>query len=212
MFLTVLLLGLVTAREARAFYNPSQGRWLNRESQIYGLENYSENGLGSVDVIVTQLSERGRVTCDITKPPGTPMPMTIDNSTCTRQCTIAHEAQHLADRQQWCDKGRAAYQAAGANRARVAQQFIDWWGASKPWAECRAYTEEGKCLDSLWNASGCKKCYKDHKGGKRASKNSQAWWSLCCVQVQRDIGDNEDTRQSYCSMPGASSMPLFPFQ
>jgi hypothetical protein len=196
----------------QAFYNPSAGRWLNRESQIYGLGNYSENGLESVAVAAKQFSERGRVTCDFTKPPGTPMPMTINNSTCTRQCTIAHEAQHLEDRQEWCDKGRAAYQAAGANRAQVGQQLTEWWEASSAWAECRAYTEEGKCLDSLWNASGCKQCYKNYKDRKKPSKNEIAWWSSCCVQVQRDMGDNEDTRKSYCSKPEAKSMPPFPFR
>lgn len=51
--LTVLLLGLVTAREAQAFYNPSTGRWLSRDpiGERGGQNQYAFVGNKAIDSI-----------------------------------------------------------------------------------------------------------------------------------------------------------------
>lgn len=75
--------------------------------------------------------------------------ITNGNLTCTRPCTAAHEAQHVADWGPCCARARAAYQAPGANQPAVLAQWNAYLDGNRAWFECQAYRRSEACADTM---------------------------------------------------------------
>jgi hypothetical protein len=107
-----------------------------RENGLHGLHGYSG--------------------CDLTQPPGTPMPIQNDDTTCTRECTQLHEEQHARDIQDCCNLARAAYQAPGADKQQVTRRWNAYLAVNENEFECRAYTLSCQCGTAKALTACCK--------------------------------------------------------
>jgi len=71
---------------------------------------------------------------------------------CAGDCVARHEAVHVGDRQACCTRASACITAAAGDPAREAAceaTYDTWHPQLSDWTECRAYTTEVACLNSL---------------------------------------------------------------
>ena len=167
----LLVCSLLLAGNASAFYNPSTGRWLNRDPiaesgglNVYGfvknaaIEHLDPTGNQCV-VDVTAYPLGGSSACDPEKPPGSPMDIENKDKDAgpIATCTQEHEEQHVQDRQACCDAYRRAYRAApeGEKRWAIQKQYADFSKRNLNWLECRAFTKGMECASRLYFAHHC---------------------------------------------------------
>jgi hypothetical protein len=86
-----------------------------------------------------------------------------DNTCCTKDCTAAHEAIHKRDFDGWgcCAAASKAYNAKGADQAKVVQTYSDWQAKVVPISECNAYSNDVTCADALAKTKDCSGAGKD---------------------------------------------------
>jgi hypothetical protein len=80
-----------------------------------------------------------------------------DNTCCTKGCTAAHEAVHKRDIDGWgcCAAASTAFNAKGADKAKVAKTYNDWQNKVVAITECNAYSNDVTCADALAKAKDC---------------------------------------------------------
>ena len=137
------------------------------------------------------LYQNGTTTCSL--PGGTPSTV-INNTNCSRPCTVRHEGVHAADIGPCCARAGAAFDAAAsdADRASVRSRFFAWLSGNRTWFECRGYTESVKCADEMLTANNC---------------DSQS--SQCCSDLTAYRASMEASRAANCA--GAGSLGPCPF-
>ncbi len=80
-----------------------------------------------------------------------------DNTCCTKDCTIKHEAVHKKDADNWgcCKALGAAVKAKPADRAELIKKYGVWRAATTDITECNAYTSDEACADALAKTKDC---------------------------------------------------------
>lgn len=80
-----------------------------------------------------------------------------NNTCCTRDCTAQHEAEHKKDFDAWgcCKAISAAWNAKGADRAKLAKKYNDWSDAVSTTTECHAYSRDVVCADAMAKEKDC---------------------------------------------------------
>ena len=80
-----------------------------------------------------------------------------DNTCCTKDCTAAHEAVHKRDFDGWgcCGAASTAYNAKGADKAKIVKAYNDWQNKVLAITECNAYSNDVTCADALAKAKDC---------------------------------------------------------
>lgn len=80
-----------------------------------------------------------------------------DNTCCTKDCTAQHEAEHKKDFDAWgcCKALSVAWNAKGADKAKLAKQYNDWADAVSTTTECHAYSHDVVCADAMAKEKDC---------------------------------------------------------
>ena len=80
-----------------------------------------------------------------------------DNTCCTKDCTIKHEAVHKKDSDAWgcCKALGAAVKANPANRTELIRKYGIWRGATSEITECHAYKSDEACANELAKTKDC---------------------------------------------------------
>lgn len=136
------------------------------------------------------LYQNGTTTC--TFPAGTPS-TAINNSECSRPCTVRHEGIHSGDIAPCCSRAGAAHAAAAtaADKQAVENSFFGWMSGNRAWFECRAYAESVRCADELIAA-------------RRCSSSPASADAACCATLTAYRADKEARRTSNCAAAGGA--------
>ncbi len=200
------------------YYNASTGRWLGRDPFGYSLNEYCYFETDSLfvdsEVAVNAAGiggALGTTRCGLSKPVGSPMEVKINDTTCAKPCVEKHEDTHVQDQKSCCDKARAAYQAKGANKAKVAEDWNKYLKEGEDYFECRAYKAGVAHCDDLYKKKGCQECYDDWKKGKELTKAQKKLWP-CCVEIDNYSRSQGYQRDEYCKSKSASTEPTCPFK
>src|SRR5882672_5853910 len=124
----------------------------------------------------------GTTQCGLDNKPGSPMNVQINDKTCASPCVQKHEDTHVQDQKSCCDNARAAYQAEGANKAKVLQDWNQYLKDGEAYFECRAFKAGVAHCEDLYKKKGCQKCYDAWKAGKDLTKEQTEIWP-CCVEI-----------------------------
>jgi hypothetical protein len=196
------------------YYNATMGGWLSRDLNEYSLNPYSSDTVITLpqardNAGSTSADVNGTCKCNLDQPVGSPLEIKIlTKNECAKPCVQKHEDQHAADRKDCCNKARAAYQAQGANKAKVTQDWNNYVQQSSNWTECNAYTAEAKCFADLYKKNGCDACFDVWKKGGTPPKSQ---WD-CCI-VYRDWGRYAALEaKGRCSTKDAKNPPPCPFK
>jgi hypothetical protein len=141
--------------------------------------------------VLWQAANNGETSCSF--PDGTPS-TNVSNATCSRTCTVEHEAVHATDITPCCTAAGTAHRAAANEAAKraVETSFVRWLNANRSWFECRAYATSVTCAD---REIAAKKCgTPEMKAADRA----------CCTELAAYRADKETRRASNCRAAGAS--------
>ena len=185
------------------YYLPEVGRWVSGELDDEEVLNPYLFSLSDVDVLVDAdavilSTGLGSTECDLTKPPDSPMQKKNKDKACSKACTQEHEDQHEADLKPCCKKARAAYQAKGANKKKLAKAWKAYEKAARPWTECNAYKVSLKCADKALNDWDCD------------CPPSVAVLQDCnCMRTYKLSTKSQITK--FCGQKGAGNAPACPF-
>jgi hypothetical protein len=85
------------------------------------------------------------------------------NTCCTKECTQAHEQQHVTDHDGWgcCAALSAAWGKKGADKAELVKKYNTWFATANLLSECNAYTRSVECADALATTKDCAGTGKD---------------------------------------------------
>jgi hypothetical protein len=128
----------------------------------------------------------GTTTCD--RDTGT-MTTVINNTKCTRPCTVEHEADHRAYRGDCCRAYATARSAAIADgdttrRNALTQRYNAWISATSDYSECRAYRVSVACGERMQSDLSC----------SRPTEENRA----CCGDVRTYLASMRSKRDSRC--------------
>jgi hypothetical protein len=79
------------------------------------------------------------------------------NTCCTKDCSQEHEQQHVnfENNQGCCKALSVAWNAKGADKAKLSKKYSQWVKDTESIAECQAYSNDVKCADALAKTKDC---------------------------------------------------------
>jgi hypothetical protein len=81
----------------------------------------------------------------------------IQNTCCTKDCTIKHEKTHISDQTGWgcCKAASIAYNKKDADQADVEAKFKKWNDGVRTTSECNAHKTSVACADQMKKDKKC---------------------------------------------------------
>ena len=117
------------------------------------------------------------------------MTTVINNTKCTRPCTVEHEADHRAYRGDCCRTyaiTRLAAIALGdtARRNELTRRYHNWISATSDYSECRAYKVSVACGEKMETDLGCSTLTDANRS--------------CCADVRSYLTSMRSSRDARC--------------
>jgi RHS repeat-associated protein len=215
------------------YYDPSKGRYLQRDPLEYGdgmnLYQYTKDSpVNYADWDGRQAFNvaNGSTRCALGEPPTAGIGqgafvVEINNTACDRECTVAHEAAHVASELGCCSKAREKYAAAGTPKEK--NDVIKKWNKEygEPgfnWSECNARTCGARCFEKLVKDRDCATCFNRLQNALGGAGEEKARSDFDCCEyllggVIRKKGgrikENDERMRDVCSRGDAE--PACPF-
>lgn len=194
-------LALMSA-QAKAFYSPARGRWLERgDSAEYRREtadsqsgpnvyiNDMHGGMTAASVAellplstLLMMGDRGRTKCDIDD--GKPK-ILYHREYCggVGDCVLRHETRHVRDLSSCCERLKACVDAATRRGDRWGQiRCVLIWNKyeADDWFECRAWRVTRSCVGSLLLGNCC---------SDNSPKKGSGITGKCCNELRGGLED-----------------------